>query len=203
MSIDIEAELRRMSKEFGLSEKEVCTSFRADVRNLWGKSIFKKTIYNSSVIKVKNDNPRSMKRFPYVKKHKCSLCGEYFTAPETELDHLESENTMTKFEHAESFIQTIFFTSPTKLQILCKDKKKKVKGKSQVVRFGCHAIRTYSERYGVSFEQAKAEKTALELIKQKLDKEWLIDNGVTPESTQVKRREQIVEILMRNGGVTP
>ena len=61
MSIDIEKELRRMTSEFGLSEKEVSASWRSDVRNLWGKSVFKNSFYKQRSIKVKNENTRSMK----------------------------------------------------------------------------------------------------------------------------------------------
>jgi hypothetical protein len=198
LSIDINSELKRMADEWGYTEKEATQVFRNCVRSMWGDSKFKTDTLLKASVDVVNTNPRSMKRYPVVKRYKCAICGELFGSSDIELDHLEDENTLTKFEHAEDFIKAIFFTSPPKLQVLCKDKKKKVKGKNQIVSFGCHGIKTYASRYGVSFEQAKAEKQALEIIKQKQDKEWLLEHGVTPSSTQAKRREQIVDKILEN-----
>lgn len=156
--IDVNKELKRMSEEFGIPEKEVAVNFRSIVRSGWGDSIFKKDFYSKRGKRIKNENPRSMKRFPTVVKYQCNICKGLFSAVETELDHLDGENSMTDLSHAESFIKTILFTSPDKLQILCKDKKKKVKGKSVIVSFGCHSLLTYSERYNVTFEQARKAK---------------------------------------------
>jgi hypothetical protein len=80
--------------------------------------------------------------------------------------------------------------------VLCKDKKTKKLG---ITRFGCHSIKTYSERYNVTFEESGAEKEAKRLVDKKLDKQFLIDHNVKAEnigSTQVVRRKQIVEILL-------
>lgn len=195
--IDVNKELKRMADEFGLTEKEVATSFRADVRNLWGKSLFKKDFYGKRGVKVKNDNPRSMKRFPYVTRYTCNICGGSFSAAETELDHLDSENAMTDLSHAESFIKTIFFTSPSKLQILCKDKKKKVKGKVEVVKFGCHSVLTYSERYGVSFEEAAKYKEFLNISKSdEKTIDFIVNSKVNSVPKTKKARKELLKELM-------
>lgn len=197
MSIDVEKELKRMSNEFKIPEKDVATNWRNFVRFAWSKSIFKLEFMKQHAMKVKNDNPRSMKRYPYVTKYECNICKGLFSVAELELDHIQDENPMKALSDAESFMLSIAFPSYDDLQILCKDKKKKVKGKSEISHFGCHGIKTYSSRYGVSFGQARVEKQALEIIKQKQDKQWLLDHGVTPETTQVKRREQIVQLLLK------
>lgn len=196
--IDIEKELSRMSSEFGIPEKEVISNWRNFVRFAWSKSVFKLEFMKQHSQKVKNDNTRSMKRYPYVTKYECNICKGLFSVTDIELDHLFGENSMKSLGDAEPFFQAIAFPKYDELQILCKDKKKKVKGKNQIVRFGCHSLKSYSERYNVSFKQAKAEKTALELIKIKQDKQWLLERSITPESTQVKRREQIVKCLLEN-----
>lgn len=187
-----------MSEEFNIPEKDVISNWRSFVRFAWSKSIFKLEFMKQHSEKVKNDNPRSMKRYPYVTKYECNICKGLFSVVEVDLDHVCGGNTMKSLGDAEPFFHTIAFPSYSDLQILCKDKKKKVKGKSQVVHFGCHGVKTYSERYGVSLEQAKFEKQALEIIKQKQDKQWLLDRGITPESTQAKRREQIVQTLLND-----
>ena len=67
MSIDINSELKRMSTEFEIPEKDVASNFRQAVRSMWSDGIFKKDFYEKNAIEVVNTNPRSMKRFPKVK----------------------------------------------------------------------------------------------------------------------------------------
>lgn len=194
--IDLGVEFRRMAEEFEISDKEVLSSVRTMIRSCWGDSVFKQTFLKRNSELVVNENPRSKKRYPKVLKYRCAICGELFGSAEIELDHIESENTLTSYEHINDFMTNIVLTSPNKLQVLCKDKKTKKLG---VTRFGCHSIKTFSERYGVDFDTARAEKEAKRLVDKKLDKQFLIDHNVKAEnigSTQAVRRKQIVEILL-------
>ena len=194
--IDLNTEFRRMAEEFEISDKEVLSSVRTMIRSCWGDSIFKTEFLKRNSELIVNENPRSKKRFPMVRKYRCAICGELFGSTEVELDHIESENTLTSYEHINDFMTNIVLTSPDKLQVLCKDKKSKKLG---VTRFGCHQLKTYSERYNVTFEEARAEKEAKQLVDKKLDKQFLIDHNVKAEnigSKQAVRRKQIVEILL-------
>lgn len=194
--IDLGVEFRRMAEEFEISDKEVLSSVRTMIRSCWGDSVFKTEFLKRNSELVVNENTRSKKRYPMVRKYRCAICGELFGSTEIELDHLESENTLTSYEHINDFMTNIVLTSPDKLQVLCKDKKSKKLG---VIRFGCHQLKTYSERYNVTFEEARAEKEAKRLVDKKLDKQFLIDHNVKAEnigSTQLKRRKQIVELLL-------
>ena len=194
--IDLNTEFKRMAEEFDISDKEVLSSVRTMIRSCWSDSIFKTEFLKRNSELIVNENLRSKKRYPMVRKFRCAICGELFGSTEIELDHLESENTLTSYEHINDFMTNIVLTSPDKLQILCKDKKTKKDG---VIRFGCHSLKTYSSRYGVDFDTARAEKEAKRLVDKKLDKQFLIDHNVKAEnigSTQVVRRKQIVEILL-------
>ena len=194
--IDLNTEFKRMAEEFEISDKEVLSSVRTMIRSAWGDSVFKQEFLKRNSELIVNENPRSKKRYPMVRKYKCAICGELFGSTEVELDHIESENTLTSYEHINDFMTNIVLTSPNKLQVLCKDKKSKKLG---VTRFGCHSIKTFSERYGVDFDTARAEKEAKRLVDKKLDKQFLIDHNVKAEnigSTQAIRRKQIVEILL-------
>ena len=193
LMIDLNTEFKRMAEEFEISDKEVLSSVRTMIRSMWGDSVFKTEFLKRNSELINNQNPRSKKRFPMVRKYRCAICGELFGSTEVELDHIESENTLTSYEHINDFMTNIVLTSPDKLQALCKDKKSKKLG---VTHFGCHGIKTYSERYNVSFEEAKAEKEALQLIKQKKDKDYCIENGLVVESTQAARRKVIVEFKL-------
>ena len=194
--INLNTEFKRMAEEFEISDKEVLSSVRTMIRSAWGDSVFKQEFLKRNSELIVNENPRSKKRYPMVRKYKCAICGELFGSTEVELDHIESENTLTSYEHINDFMTNIVLTSPNKLQVLCKDKKSKKLG---VTRFGCHSIKTFSERYGVDFDTARAEKEAKRLVDKKLDKQFLIDHNVKAEnigSTQAVRRKQIVEILL-------
>ena len=194
--IDLNTEFKRMAEEFEISDKEVLSSVRTMIRSAWGDSVFKQEFLKRNSELIVNENPRSKKRYPMVRKYKCAICGELFGSTEVELDHIESENALTSYEHINDFMTNIVLTSPDKLQVLCKDKKSKKLG---VTRFGCHQLKTYSERYNVTFEEARAEKEAKQLVDKKLDKQFLIDHNVKAEnigSTQAVRRKQIVEILL-------
>lgn len=194
--IDLNTEFKRMAEEFEISDKEVLSSVRTMIRSCWGDSVFKLEFLKRNSELIVNENPRSKKRFPMVRRYRCAICGEMFGSTEVELDHIESENTLTSYEHINDFMTNIVLTSPDKLQVLCKDKKTKKLG---VTRFGCHSIKTFSERYGVDFDTARAEKEAKRLVDKKLDKQFLIDHNVKVEnigSTQAVRRKQIVELLL-------
>ena len=199
--IDLGKEFRRMAEEFEISDKEVLSSVRTMIRSAWGDSVFKQEFLKRNSVLIENTNTRSMKRFPMVRKYKCAICGELFGATEIELDHIVSENTLTSYEHINDFMTNIVLTSPDKLQVLCKDKKSKKLG---VTRFGCHQIKTFSERYGVDFDTARAEKEAKQLVDKKLDKAYLQDNQLPVSSTQSARRDTIVahKLSLLNKGET-
>lgn len=202
--IDINKELKRMAKDFNLTEKEVVANWRSVVRFAWGKSAFKLKFLQDRAVKVKNENTRSMKRYPVVTKYKCEICGGMFGTNQLEIDHIVSENTLKDLEHAEDFMKNIFFTSVDGLQILCKDKKRKVKGKNVVESFGCHSVKTFSERYNVSFEEALLSKQIIDICK---DDNKVIDKlkeygynsstkGLEIPKTK-KGRKELIDKLMR------
>lgn len=193
-----------MAKDFNLTEKEVVANWRSVVRFAWGKSAFKLKFLQDRAVKVKNENTRSMKRYPVVTKYKCEICGGMFGTNQLEIDHIVSENTLKDLEHAEDFMKNIFFTSVDGLQILCKDKKRKVKGKNVVESFGCHSVKTFSERYNVSFEEALLSKQIIDICK---DDNKVIDKlkeygynsstkGLEIPKTK-KGRKELIDKLMR------
>ena len=199
--IDLGKEFKRMAEEFEISDKEVLSSVRTMIRSCWGDSIFKTEFLKRNSVLIPNTNTRSMKRFPMVRKYKCAICGEMFGSTEVELDHLVDENSLTSYDHINDFMINIVLTSPDKLQVLCKDKKAKKDG---VVRFGCHSVKTFSERYGVDLDTARAEKEAKQLVDKKLDKEYLQERQLPVSSTKSARRATIVahKLSLLNKGET-
>ena len=199
--IDLGKEFKRMAEQFEISDKEVLSSVRTMIRSMWSDGVFKLEFLKRNSVLIPNTNTRSMKRFPMVRKYRCAICGEMFGSTEVELDHIESENTLTSYEHINDFMTNIVLTSPDKLQVLCKDKKSKKLG---VTRFGCHSVKTFSERYDVDFDTARAEKEAKQLVDKKLEKEYCIEHNLVVESTKALRRKAIVahKLSLLNKGET-
>ena len=187
-----------MSSEFGIPEKDVVSNWRSFVRFAWSKSIFRLHFLSKHAKKVKNDNPRSVKRFPHVTKYECNICKGLFTANAIELDHIKDENSMRTLEDATTFFKNIAFPAYSDLQILCKDKKKKVNGKNTIVSFGCHGIKTYASRYNVSFEQARIEKQFIQIKKDKKVVDTLLSLNVHSIPKLKKDQESLLrESLLR------
>ena len=94
---------------------------------------------------------------------------------------MESEGCYS-FETAEKFLWHCAANHPDNWTLVCKP---------------CHKIKSYSSRQGLTFDEAKVQKQAIEIIKSKKDKSFLESKGVTPASNATKRREQIIEVLKR------
>lgn len=151
-------------------------------RGLWNKHPLKLKLINSKRIQIPNPNPKGKK--PTVWGGCCELCNNLFPSSEMQVDHKRDKGSSLKeLSDIQQFVEDMAVITQEDLRWICKD---------------CHDIVSHSQKKGVSFEQAKAEKQALEIIKQKQDKEWLLEHGVTPASTQVKRREQIVDKILEN-----
>ena len=180
----------------GLSEKEVLNWLRTSIRQSWANSPMKRKLEEESKVLVENSNPKSCKRFPKVWKRRCMICNKEFSIIDTELDHIRGENKLTSYKDASNFIKSIWFPKKSETQWLCIDKYKIVNKKKVLDSFGCHGIKTLSERQKISFQEAGINKIAIKIIKDKQDKQFFTDRNLDIPSNTDKRRKQIVEILL-------
>ena len=196
--LDLEKELRRMSEAYGIPEKEVVSWWRSAVRQMFSSSIFYRKYIEDQSTLVKNENTRSMKRYPMVKRFTCVICGEQFGSGGIELDHVEGGNTNKSFSDAESFLKAIMFVTPDDVQILCKNKHKVVNKRKTLVSFGCHSIKTMQESHGCSFEEAKVRKEHKLCVTQKRVLEELKQRGVlVPPKTKVAQNALLLELMLK------
>ena len=155
----------------------------------------KRHMEDISKFKIINTNPKSMKKYPEVWRIKCNICEQDFSPQHMELDHINGNNTLKSLDDIQPFIEGILLVPKKDLQWLCVDRFKVVKKQKVLVQHGCHEIKTYSERYNVSFKEASIIKYVLEIIKNKKDKDFFIERGLDIPSNVDKRREAIVTLL--------
>lgn len=148
-------------------------------RSLWNKSPIKLEFIKKHRKRIKNPNPKG--KVAEVWGGTCVLCGGDFPQNQLEVDHIVGHHSLKDFEDILPFVLAISCASESDLQTVCKS---------------CHRIKTLCERNGTSFEQARADKEAIAIIKDKKDLTWLEERGIVPASNQKKRREQIVQYLL-------
>ena len=187
-----------MSEAYKIPEKEVVSWWRSAVRQMFSSSIFYRKYIGDQSTLVVNENPRSMKRYPMVKRFTCAICGEQFGSGGIELDHVEGGNTNKSLSDAESFLKAIMFVTSDDVQILCKDRHKIVNKKKTLVSFGCHSIKTMQESYGCSFEEARVRKEHKLCVTQKRVLEDLRQRGtLVPPKTKVAQNALLLELMLK------
>lgn len=165
------------------SESAWLSYVRGGVRKgLWNRYGPKLEFLKSRLEMRDNPNPRSQKRFPKVKMGQCEECLEWFSQKDLEVDHCKGHNSMRSAEEIGSFVQALLWEcSLNDYALLCKP---------------CHKNKSYAEAQGISIGEARVIKFAIELCKKKLDKDWLVSEGIVPASNEKARRAQIIEKLM-------
>lgn len=111
---------------------------------------------------------------------KCSQCGGIFRQSDVEVDHIVGNHSLKTIDDLDNFLRQIVYIKDEELQIICK---------------GCHKIKSYAEKEGISFELAKATKEVIALEKEKKLLQWLEDRDILPASNAKLRRQQAIDYL--------
>jgi len=122
---------------------------------------------------------------PKVKKvGQCAYCKKWFAANKLQVDHIEPAGSFKSYEQAAEFIYNLL-TPMSNMQLLCED--------------NCHCLKTYSERMGMSMEDAIIEKQCVAFGKLPAAEQSkrFIEIGINPDeySTKEKRRDAYREHL--------
>lgn len=145
-------------------------------RALWEKSPIKLSYKNANCFAPPEGYTGRAKSGAY-----CSLSGQWTGKSKMEVDHLEGHKSLLCWEDVLPFINHLV---PKRGTITLVDKE-------------MHKIKSYAERMKITFEEALITKQAIALCKENKDKQWLIERGITPASSQTKRRQQIIEELSK------
>ena len=153
---------------------------------LWKRHPVKLEFIKRNKEMLVNTNPRSMKRFPFVAGGRCALCNEMHSMSEIEVDHKTGNSSLRSMNDVRSFIESMILVSFDDLQLVCKP---------------CHKIKSYAEKQGISFEEARVEKRVIDVCKGSVSsvQAFLQERGITPATCAKKRKEQVRGALKQEG----
>ena len=144
-------------------------------RYLWSKNPVKLEFIKQNRVKIPNPNPKG--KVKEVWGGVCALTGKTYPIGDMEVDHKEGNHSLKTLDDLVPFVKGIVMITLDDLQLVSKE---------------AHKIKSYAEKQGISFEEAKIEKEVIEIIKQKKDKAYLQEHQLPISSTQSARRATIV-----------
>ena len=158
---------------------------RGVLRKGWSRHPVKTEYIKNNRKKIKN--PKPSKRFPEVWGMTCAICEKDTVQSEIEIDHIsDTGGTFRGLEDVRNYVAYLYLIDFDSLRCLCKT---------------CHKIVNYAQAEGLSFDEAKAVKEALEFLKK--DKKIVIDylakmnyNGSSVSNAD-KRRELVIELFKK------
>ena len=148
---------------------------RGSVRRIWSRS----------PVKIAYKQSRRYKA-PVGKNGKevfvsdCEMCGKQ--SRNCEVDHLEGGKGFHDWETFVEWQKRILLVSFDDIRELCQE---------------CHSAVSHAQKTGLSLEDAIIDKTAIELVKTKKDRAWLLEHGLKPASNATMRRGQIINYLSK------
>ena len=172
------------------------TYLRSALRKAWMRNPVKLEKLKQGRIKIPNPNPRSATRFPEVFGAQCECCLGTFplSAGKKEaknkdyivVDHKQPAGEFKDPKDAQKFFTGLLCISLDDLRLLCTS---------------CNSLYLYAQKEGCTLEEAKCHKEAIQIVKDKQEKSWLLERNILPASAQANRRKQIVEQLKKERGL--
>lgn len=154
-------------------------------RGLWNK-------YQIKIEFIKTQKQKRMRNVDTgrIANHsQCNLCKKWYPAYAMEVDHKQAGKSLKSLDDIKDKIVRMLYVDPEHdLQYLCKP---------------CHKIKSYADKFDISFEDAKLEKEAIAIEKShptaKAMKKWLLQHKATYVTPFKANRQTIKEILKNDG----
>lgn len=162
-----------------INEKAFFNWLREQSRRIWSRHPIKSTYKNSRRFKA-NIGIRGNEIWAC----ECEICGKVVRSSDTQIDHIRNKAGFSDWDGYIEWLKALLVVDFDDIRELCKD---------------CHSIVTHSQRTGLSFDEAKADKKAKRLCDENLDKQFLTQHGVVPASTKTVRRRQVFELINKTG----
>ena len=154
-------------------------------RGLWMRNPVKIQLKNRLRARIPNpDESKREGRWAEVWGNKCDICEQWYLQNDVEVDHKIGNHSLTCEEDLMNFFASIAFVTEDELQLVCKP---------------CHKIKSYAERMGISFNEARVIKEIIELQKEGKDTGKLLQLGVTNDNiptTKEKRRQLLTKLML-------
>lgn len=166
------------------SPSEYFTWLRGALRQIWADYPLRKE-WKKRQLRPVTSEEKATKVFHTSTKNvgQCVYCKEFMAGSKLEVDHKTPSNGCTNKEEATDFLWYCAGLIGDMFQLACNP---------------CHKIKTYAERYGMSFEDAIVEKEVIAICKDTSNtKKFLEDNNVLPGKNADIRRTQVREVISK------
>ena len=152
---------------------------RGALRKAWNTHPCKLSVIKNSRRQIPNPNPRGNKKTVWG--FDCPLCGTTDVIDNAQVDHKKPAGALSEISDIQGFAERLLVVTEDDLRLICK---------------GCNSALSYSEKQGVSFEEARATKEAIAIQKAKEDNQWLRARNIEPGRNAKARRQQIIDVLL-------
>lgn len=167
-----------LNPDGSMTEKQLCTQLRSAIRSVWMKHKTKLSYLYDRTFPDTDPNTRTKWLV------ECEMCFLPFKLSEIEINHKKGENPLQTLDDVLPFAQSILGVTHDDIECLCVD---------------CHSVLTYSQRYGVTLEEARTQKGVISKMKQTVAKQKaeLKKAGFAPAeySNEKLRRECYTKLL--------
>jgi hypothetical protein len=166
------------------NEAKFITWVRGVLRKGWGVHPLKLIYKNERKVKVKNENPRSMKAHPEVFKIQCEKCLSMVSPSQIEIDHEgEYQGKFTCMDDIQGYAEHLYMIDMESIRCVCKT---------------CHKAISHSQKLGVSFEEAVLLKEVIRICKEESIEDIVAfcqDYEYDDNSSAAKRKKNVEQIL--------
>lgn len=158
------------------------TFLRGCLRKAWSRHPVKLNLIKKLRKQITNPNHKGNK--PTVWGATCSMCNNDFVLKDINVDHITPAGQLNCTEDIQGFVERLLYVTEDDLRLVCRD---------------CNSALAFSDKYGVTYEEALYTKQAISICKAKQDIKWLEERGITPAKNQAGRRAQIIDVLRLEG----
>lgn len=180
---DYHQHLKKLDEDGRIKDNLAITSLRSAIRKEWMRNPAKLAVLYEAMQPDMDNSTRTKWLF------KCAVCNGLFKLADVEVDHIKGEHSLSCAEDFVEFYNNILRVKKSGLQVLCKDD---------------HAIKTYSERYNVTWEEAVSKKKVIQKLNQTASeqKKELRSYGFkASEIANETLREKAYEQLLKEGKI--
>lgn len=158
-------------------------AFMSYVRGGIRKSIWSRYAVKTSFMKANRIRDVNKKTGKMCYGFKCAACKEFHPQSNIEIDHLSGNNQFKTLDDSSSYLKALLYIDYDDLQAMCKE---------------CHRIKSYAERMGITFEEARAAKKIIALMKDKKKVDKLLAKHNLPSNNDKARKESLNKLMKEN-----